>query len=193
MALITPHTSSHPQESGSAAEPLFLDVLSALAEADADAAHGAPAKHRVVVGGIYGLGSKEFTPAMAVSVYDNLALSNPKRRFTVRGVCCLWRRGCSAHPSKRLTSSLCVASLHTDLLAPPASLNTPTHPQVGIIDDVRNSHLPLGPKLNTMPAGTRQCMFWGMGSDGTVGANKEAIKIIADNTPLFTQVGVACT
>ena len=62
------------------------------------------------------------------------------------------------------------------------------HPQVGIIDDVRNSHLPLGPKLNTMPAGTRQCMFWGMGSDGTVGANKEAIKIIADNTPLFTQV-----
>ena len=59
-------------------------MLSALAEADADAAHGAPAKHRVVVGGIYGLGSKEFTPAMAVSVYDNLALPNPKRRFTVR-------------------------------------------------------------------------------------------------------------
>ena len=72
-------------------------------------------------------------------------------------------------------------------------LFTHTHTQVGIIDDVRNSHLLLGPKLNTMPAGTRQCMFWGMGSDGTVGANKEAIKIIADNTPLFTQVGVGCT
>ena len=51
-----------------------------------------------------------------------------------------------------------------------------------------HSHLPLGPSINTMPAGTRQCMFWGMGADGTVGANKEAIKIIADNTPLFTQV-----
>ena len=60
--------------------------------------------------------------------------------------------------------------------------------QVGIIDDVRNSHLALGPSINTMPPGTRQCMFWGMGSDGTVGANKEAIKIIADNTPLYTQV-----
>ena len=60
--------------------------------------------------------------------------------------------------------------------------------QVGIIDDVRNSHLPTGPEINTMPVGTRQCLFWGMGSDGTVGANKEAIKIIADNTPLYTQV-----
>jgi len=60
--------------------------------------------------------------------------------------------------------------------------------KVGIIDDVRNSHLALGPQINTMPFGTRQCMFWGMGSDGTVGANKEAIKIIANNTPLYTQV-----
>ncbi len=59
---------------------------------------------------------------------------------------------------------------------------------MGIVDDVRHTSLPLGPEINTLPVGTRQCMFWGMGSDGTVGANKEAIKIIADNTPLFTQV-----
>lgn len=59
---------------------------------------------------------------------------------------------------------------------------------VGIVDDVTHTSLPYGPELDTMPKGTFQCMFWGMGSDGTVGANKEAIKIIADNTPLYTQV-----
>ena len=69
------------KESGSAAEPLYLDVLSSLTEHDA--AMGAT-KHRVVVGGIYGLGSKEFTPAMAVAVFDNLSLPSPKKRFTVR-------------------------------------------------------------------------------------------------------------
>ena len=71
------------KENGAAAEPLFLDVLSALAAADADAAGGTPAVYRVVVGGRYGLASKEFTPAMAVALFDNLALPSPKKRFTV--------------------------------------------------------------------------------------------------------------
>ena len=71
------------KENGAAAEPLFLDVLSALAAADADAAGGTPTVHRVVVGGRYGLASKEFTPTMAVAVFDNLALPSPKKRFTV--------------------------------------------------------------------------------------------------------------
>ncbi len=64
-----------------------------------------------------------------------------------------------------------------------------TTTQVGIMDDVGRSSLPYPAHLHTLPAGTQQCMFWGMGSDGTVGANKEAIKIIADNTPLYAQVG----
>ena len=69
------------KESGSAAEPLYLDVLSALTEHDTD--NKAPSR-RVVVGGRYGLGSKEFTPAMAAAVFENLALPGPKKRFTVR-------------------------------------------------------------------------------------------------------------
>lgn len=68
------------KESGSAAEPLFLDVLSSLTEHDASI--GAT-QHRMLVGGRYGLGSKEFTPAMAVAVFDNLSLPAPKKRFTV--------------------------------------------------------------------------------------------------------------
>ncbi len=90
---------------------------------------------------------------------------------------------------------LCGAEASTILSASPETGTKLPHyclpfsRKVGIIDDVTHSHLPLGPSINTLPAGTRQCLFWGMGADGTVGANKEAIKIIADNTPLFTQVG----
>ena len=68
------------KESGSAGEPLYLDVLSALTEHDAD--NNAPSR-RVVVGGRYGLGSKEFTPAMAAAVFENLAQPSPKKCFTV--------------------------------------------------------------------------------------------------------------
>ena len=95
----------------------------------------------MVVAGRYGLASKEFTPGMAIGIFDNLAASKPRSHFTI-----------------------------------------------GIVDDVSHSHLAYPEGVNTVPVGTQQCMFWGMGSDGTVGANKEAIKIIADNTPLFTQV-----
>jgi hypothetical protein len=61
--------------------------------------------------------------------------------------------------------------------------------QVGITDDVTFTSLPIGPEINTLPKGTYQCLFWGMGSDGTVGANKEAIKIIAKGDDTFAQVG----
>lgn len=60
--------------------------------------------------------------------------------------------------------------------------------QVGITDDVTFTSLCIGPEINTLPKGTYQCLFWGMGSDGTVGANKEAIKIIAKNDDTFAQV-----
>jgi hypothetical protein len=67
--------------------------------------------------------------------------------------------------------------------------------QVGITDDVTFTSLPIGPEINTLPKGTYQCLFWGMGSDGTVGANKEAIKIIAKGDDTFAQVRVvtACS
>lgn len=62
---------------------------------------------------------------------------------------------------------------------------------VGIVDDVTHLSLPWGPEIDTMPKGTFQCLFWGMGSDGTVGANKEAVKIIAD-AGMHAQVRLAC-
>uniref|UniRef100_A0A7S0RJ95 pyruvate dehydrogenase (NADP(+)) n=2 Tax=Chlamydomonas leiostraca TaxID=1034604 RepID=A0A7S0RJ95_9CHLO len=124
------------KESGAHADPLYLDVIATLAEHEAET----NAPRRIVTSGRYGLASKEFTPAMAVAVFNDLAAAKPRKRFTV-----------------------------------------------GIVDDVTHLSLPYGPEINTMPKGTFQCMFWGMGSDGTVGANKEAVKIIADNTPLFAQ------
>lgn len=96
---------------------------------------------RQVIGGRYGLGSKDFTPAMAKAVFDNLKADKPKDQFTI-----------------------------------------------GITDDVTFTSLPVGPEINTLPKGTYQCLFWGMGSDGTVGANKEAIKIIAKSDDTYAQV-----
>lgn len=125
------------KESGALAEPLYLDVIATLAEHEE--LTGSKIRHAVVAGR-YGLGSKEFTPAMVVAAFDNLAAASPKRRFTL-----------------------------------------------GIVDDVTFLNLPVGPTVKTLPPGTQQCMFWGMGSDGTIGANKEAIKIIADATDLYTQ------
>lgn len=93
------------------------------------------------MGGRYGLGSKDFTPAMAKAVFDNLKADKPRDRFTI-----------------------------------------------GITDDVTFTSLPVGPEINTLPKGTYQCLFWGMGSDGTVGANKEAIKIIAKDDHTYAQV-----
>ena len=120
------------KESGSLGEPLYLDVCSALLEAGMGGIK--------VVGGRYGLGSKEFNPTMVKAVYDNLAKAEPKNHFTV-----------------------------------------------GIVDDVTGTSLELGETLDVAPAGTVSCMFYGLGSDGTVGANKNSIKIIGDHTEKYVQ------
>lgn len=103
-------------------------------------------RRRYIVGGRYGLASKEFTPSHAVAVFENLDRAVPMRDFSV-----------------------------------------------GIVDDVTQRSLPPSRLLpegsSFLPPGTFECLFWGMGSDGTVGANKEAIKIIASNTDMHTQVG----
>eukprot|EP00798_Chlamydomonas_sp_ICE-L_P005518 gene5518-4149_t len=130
------------KEAGALAEPLYLDVAATVLQNE-QAAHSSHSTDRmVVVGGRYGLSSKEFTPAMAIAVFDNLAAAVSRNKFTV-----------------------------------------------GIQDDVLGRSLSYAEDVNCVPAGTQQCVFWGMGSDGTVGANKEAIKIIADNTDLYTQSG----
>ncbi len=116
------------KEPGSIGEPLYLDVKVALYDRDV-----------TIVGGRYGLSSKEFTPTMVKAVYDHLD-----------GAC-----------------------FHDFT--------------VGIKDDVTGKSLPLGEELETEPQGTIRCRFWGYGSDGTVGANKNSIKIIGDNTDMYTQ------
>ncbi len=120
------------KEPGSLGEPLYTDVCTALREAGRE--------DLVVVGGRYGLGSKEFNPTMVKAIYDNLSEAEPKNHFTV-----------------------------------------------GIIDDVTNLSLPLGPTVNAAPEGTISCKFYGLGSDGTVGANKNSIKIIGDHTDMYAQ------
>ena len=120
------------KEAAAFGEPLYLDVSTVIHNSDRDI---------LVVGGRYGLGSKEFTPTMAKAVLDNLKLSEPKNHFTV-----------------------------------------------GIYDDVTFTSLPLDETpIDAAPEGLIRCKFWGLGSDGTVGANKEAIKIIGDNTNLYVQ------
>ena len=119
------------KEPGSLGEPLYLDVVTSLASSD---------RNISIVGGRYGLGSKDTTPANIVSVYENLKTAAPKNGFTI-----------------------------------------------GIVDDVTNLSLPTGEKPDTTPAGTTSCKFWGLGSDGTVGANKNSIKIIGDHTDMYAQ------
>ncbi len=120
------------KEAGSLGEPLYLDVCSALLEKGMTDIK--------VVGGRYGLGSKEFNPSMIYSVYKNLELAEPKNHFTV-----------------------------------------------GIYDDLTNTSLSFEEKYDAAPAGTISCKFWGLGSDGTVGANKNSIKIIGDHTDKYVQ------
>ena len=119
------------KEPGSLGEPLYLDVVTALAQ------QGVSAK---IVGGRYGLGSKDTTPASIFAVYDNLASASPKNSFTI-----------------------------------------------GIVDDVTGLSLEEKEVPDTAPAGTIACKFWGLGGDGTVGANKNSIKIIGDHTDKYVQ------
>ncbi len=127
------------KEPGSLGEPLYLDVRTAIGEAMSDgscALDGYP----IIVGGRYGLGSKEFTPAMAKAVFDNLKETKPKKNFVV-----------------------------------------------GITDDVTDSSLSFDPSFRNQMDGTYEAMFYGLGSDGTVGANKNTIKIIGETTDNYSQ------
>ncbi len=125
------------KEPGSLGEPLYLDVTTALTEA---ASAGSRERVPAIVGGRFGLGSKDFTPAMVKAVFDNLSKAEPKNHFTV-----------------------------------------------GIVDDVSGTSLEVGPAIDAAPAGTYACKFYGLGSDGTVGANKNSIKIIGDHTDMYAQ------
>ena len=126
------------KEPGSQGEPLLQDVIQALA--DALARGLLPFAMPKVVGGRYGLGSKEFTPAMAKGVYDELAKDEPMTGFAV-----------------------------------------------GVEDDVTGKSIPYDPSFSTESDTVTRCMFYGLGSDGTVGANKDAIKIIGKHTDLYVQ------
>ena len=119
------------KEMGAAGEPLYLTVCAAFANRS-----GAPR----VVGGRYGLSSKDTTPAQIKAVFDNLAAAQPTESFTI-----------------------------------------------GIVDDVTHRSLPVGGDLPLDQQGMVSCKFWGLGSDGTVGANKNSIKIIGQNTDMYTQ------
>jgi pyruvate-ferredoxin/flavodoxin oxidoreductase len=125
------------KEPGSLGEPLFLDVLSALAEAHTA---GDRPDLPTVIGGRYGLGSKEFTPGMVAGVFTELAADHPRSRFTI-----------------------------------------------GITDDVSGSSLPYDPALDIDPVGTVRAVFFGLGSDGTVGANKNTIKILGGRSGMYAQ------
>ncbi|AVZ31459.1 pyruvate:ferredoxin (flavodoxin) oxidoreductase [Nodularia spumigena] len=125
------------KEPGSAGEPLYLDVVAAI--------HEANPKSKIqnlksVIGGRYGLSSKEFTPAMVKSIFDHLAQTQPQNHFTV-----------------------------------------------GINDDVTHTSLKFDPNFSTEPDNVIRAMFYGLGSDGTVGANKNSIKIIGEETDNYAQ------
>jgi pyruvate-ferredoxin/flavodoxin oxidoreductase len=132
------------KEPGAAGEPLYLDVVVALAEAWTRC-HGAGPLPRVV-GGRYGLSSKEFTPAMARAVFD-----------------------------------------HLTVLLDPAVAAPLNHFTVGIDDDLTHRSLPFDPAWTIEPHGEVRAVFWGLGADGTVGANKSTIKIIGEGTDLHAQ------
>ncbi len=125
------------KESGASGEPLYQDVLTALVEAYHEGQ--VPALPRVI-GGRYGLSSKEFTPAMVRAVYGELKKDKTKNHFTI-----------------------------------------------GILDDVTHLSLPYDPAFTLDESGWNQALFYGLGADGTVGANKNSIKIIGENTNLFAQ------
>jgi pyruvate-ferredoxin/flavodoxin oxidoreductase len=120
------------KEPGSAGEPLYLDIVTAL--------HEVGRKEIEVIGGRYGLSSKEFTPAMVKAIYDEMRKPAPKNHFTI-----------------------------------------------GIYDDLTHSSLEYDPAFSIEGPETVRCLFWGLGSDGTVGANKNSIKIIGEETKNYAQ------
>lgn len=119
------------KEPGGVGEPLLLDIK---------ASYQGVANAPLIIGGRYGLSSKDTTPAQIVAVYDNLASKEPKADFTI-----------------------------------------------GIVDDVTFKSLPVKKEISIVKPGTTECRFYGLGSDGTVGANKNTIKIIGDHTPKYAQ------
>jgi pyruvate-ferredoxin/flavodoxin oxidoreductase len=127
------------KEPGALGEPMYLDVVTALQEARTEGLTAFKAEP-VVVGGRYGLSSKEFTPAMVKAIFDNLAAPKPRNHFTV-----------------------------------------------GITDDVTHLSLPFDLALDIEPDSVRRSVFFGLGSDGTVGANKNSIKIIGEETDNHAQ------
>ncbi|GHT32352.1 pyruvate-flavodoxin oxidoreductase [Bacteroidia bacterium] len=124
------------KEPGANGDPLYLDVVEAFASCKDIPCEKKP----IIVGGRYGLASKDFTPSQVLAVYENLALNEPKNQFTV-----------------------------------------------GIVDDVTFKSLLLKPEISLNPQGTVEAKFYGLGADGTVGANKNSIKIIGDNTDKYCQ------
>ena len=127
------------KEPGSIGEPLYMDVRTAVGEA-MEAKQGPFETYPLIVGGRYGLGSKEFTPAMVKAVFDNLDTEKPKSGFTV-----------------------------------------------GIVDDVTNTSLDVDESFDISSEGFYSAMFYGLGSDGTVGANRNSIKIIGELTDNYAQ------
>lgn len=121
------------KEPGSLGEPLYLDIVQLFSNHTDNS-------RPIIVGGRYGLGSKDTTPSQILAVFKNLKKEKPKNSFTI-----------------------------------------------GIVDDVTHTSLPEEERVDTTPQGTINCKFWGLGSDGTVGANKSAVKIIGDKTDLYAQ------
>ena len=119
------------KEPGANGDPLYLDVVEAFKDSDIKP---------LIIGGRYGLSSKDTTPSHILSVFQNLESKSPKNQFTI-----------------------------------------------GIVDDVTGRSLPLLPEVSMLPAGTFEAKFYGLGADGTVGANKNSIKIIGENTDKYCQ------
>jgi pyruvate-ferredoxin/flavodoxin oxidoreductase len=127
------------KEPGAVGEPLYVDVVTALSEAESQSMHLMQPMSKII-GGRYGLSSKEFTPAMVKGVFEELAKKKSKNHFTV-----------------------------------------------GIVDDVTHTSIDYDPSFSTEEPDTVRALFYGLGADGTVGANKNSIKIIGEDTDLFAQ------
>ena len=127
------------KEPGAIGEPLYQDIVTALSEGFASGAVRF-ADHPRVIGGRYGLSSKEFTPAMVKGIFDEMSVDQPKNHFTI-----------------------------------------------GIVDDVTHTSLDYDPDFDVESDDVVRAMFWGLGADGTVSANKNSIKIIGEETPNYAQ------